>query len=205
MNTVSIRSASLLAGASLALMAVIAPLGVMVALPAGATGLAAIVVLVVSTLDVVIAVALYPVLLRGGALLAGCASALRLAYGAVFATAAGALVAAPDVERFQAIWDAGLLIFGGHLVLVGIAVVRISHTPTWIGALVLIAGLGYLIDAVSIALNPATSIRIGEFAFVGEVVLLIWLLGWGGRGENARTPADQETHLVANRSKGLKP
>lgn len=85
---------------------------------------------------------------------------------AVFATAAGALVAAPDAERFHAIWDAGLFIFGGHLMLVGIAIVRISNTPTSIGVLVLIAGLGYLIDAVSIALNPATSIRIGEFAFV---------------------------------------
>lgn len=192
MNTVSIRSASFLAGASLALMAVIAPLGVMVALPAGATGVAAIVVLFVSALDAVIAVALYPVLLRGGALLAGCASALRLVYAAVFTTAAGVLVTAPDADRFHAIWDAGLFIFGGHLILVGIAIARISTMPTWIGTLVLIAGLGYLIDAMSIALNPAMSIGIGEFAFIGEVVLLIWLLGWSGRGKNARTLVDPE-------------
>lgn len=188
MSAASIRSASLLAGVSLALMAVIAPLGVMVALPAGATGPAAIAVLCVAVLDVLIAVALYPVLLRAGALLAGCASALRLAYGAVFATAAGSLMGSPDVERFHAVWDAGLLLFGTHLMLVGVAVIRISSMPTWMGALVVIAGLGYLIDAVSIALNPAVPVRIGEFAFVGEVVLLVWLLGWGGRGKNAPTP-----------------
>lgn len=187
MNTVSIRSASLLAGFSLALMAVIAPLGVMVALPSGATGVAAIVVLFVSALDVLIAVALYPVLRQAGTLLAGCACALRLAYGVVFATAAGFLVSTPDVERFQAIWDAGLFIFGTHLLLVGIAVVRISDMPTWMGMLVAIAGLGYLIDAVSVALNPATSISIGEFAFIGEVILLIWLLGWGGRTTSSET------------------
>lgn len=181
MNTVSLRTASLLAGSALALMAVLGPLGLLVALPAGAFGMAALVVLVVATLDILVAVALFPVLAEGGTLIAGCSAALRLGYGAIFATAAGFLVAPVDIERFQAIWDLGLFVFGAHLIAAGVAVVRGSRTPTWIGALVAVAGLGYLVDAVGVALMPAPALTLGQFTFVGEVVLFVWLLGWGGR------------------------
>lgn len=187
MSTVSLRTASLVAGTSLAAMAVLGPLGLLVALPAGAVGLAALVVLVVAVLDIVAAVGLFPVLAGGGTLIAGCSAALRLAYGAIFATAAGSLVAPSDVERFQAIWDAGLFVFGAHLLITGIAVVRGVATPTWIGLLVAVAGLGYLIDAASVALIPAAALTLGQFTFIGEVVLLIWLLGWSGRDRQAST------------------
>src|SRR5690606_37364394 len=88
-------------------MAVLAPLGVMVALPAGATGVAALLVLAVAMLDVVAVVALLPLLRTAGALLAQIVVALRLVYAAVFATAAGQLLGDADLARFQAIWDAG--------------------------------------------------------------------------------------------------
>lgn len=181
MTAVSVRTASLTAGACLALMAVLAPLGVMVALPAGAVGLAAVVVLVVAVLDVVIGVALYPVLRPAGTLVAACASALRVAYAAVFASSTAWLVGVPDVARFHAVWDAGLLVFGVHLLLVGAAVVRADGPPSWIGVLVVIAGAGYLADAVSALVVPAAPLSVGEVAFVGEVVLLVWLIGWSGR------------------------
>ena len=35
--------------------------------------------------------------------------------------------------------------------------------------------------AASLALWPANPLSLGEFLFVGEVVLLVWLIGWGGR------------------------
>lgn len=187
MSTVSLRTASLIAGASLAAMAVLSPLGLLVALPAGAVGLAALVVLIIAALDMVAAVALFPVLAGGGTLIAGCSAALRLGYGATFATAAGFLVAPADVERFQAIWDLGLFVFGAHLLLTGIAVVRGTATPTWIGILVAVAGLGYLVDATSVALTPASALTLGQFTFIGEVVLLVWLLGWAGRKRGALT------------------
>ena len=79
MNT-SLRTSALVAGTSLALMALIAPLGLLIALPAGMTGIAALSVLVIAALDVVAAVALYPVLRPGGELLAQIASATRVAY-----------------------------------------------------------------------------------------------------------------------------
>ena len=185
MNTLPIRPAALTAGVSLAVMAVISALGIMVALPAGNLGVAALAIQIVSMLDVVIGVSLYPVLASAGRLLAGCAATMRIAYAALFATAAGSLVGTPDVERFQATWDLGLFLFGVHLLLVGAAMLRGDRMPAWIGVLVAIAGAGYLIDAASVAITPATPLTIGEVAFVGEIVLLIWLIGWGGRHPKA--------------------
>lgn len=180
---VSIRSASIVSGVSLAAMAVIAPLGVMLALPAGHASVSALMMLVVAALDVVVAVALYPVLRSGGRLLAAISAALRLVYASIFAVAAGAL-ALGDVESFRMTWDAGLLLFGAHLVLAGMAIVRSRGIPTWLGALVLLAGVGYLFDACLVLLAPGATLRLGEFVFIGEVVLCIWLLGWGGRTRN---------------------
>lgn len=185
LHPTALRTSALVAGISLALMALLAPLGLLVALPAGQTGVAALLVLVVAGLDVVVAVALYPVLAPGGRLLAQIAAAMRVTYAAVFAVAAGSLLDPVNVAHFQAVWDAGLLIFGAHLALVGLAVVRASSIPTWIGLLVLVAGAGYLADAILAALSPGSPLAFGEFTFVGEVVLLIWLIGWGGRRERA--------------------
>ena len=76
----SLRTSSLVAGLSLALMALLAPAGLLIALPAGATGVAALVVLVIATLDVIVGIALYPLLASGGQLLARTATAMRVAY-----------------------------------------------------------------------------------------------------------------------------
>ena len=175
MNT-SLRGSALVGGISLAVMAVLAPPGLLIASPAGQTGVAALVVLVIAALDVVVALSLYPLLAPGGALLAQTAAAMRVAYGAVFAVAAGSLLEPADVAPFHAIWDAGLLIFGVHLALVGLAVVRAPSIPSWIGLLVVLAGAGYLADAILVALVPGSPLAFAGFTFIGEVVLLIWLI-----------------------------
>ncbi len=182
MNT-SLRASALSAGISIALMAVLA-IGLVLALGDGATGVAAVLVLLIATLDVVAGVALYPVLAPGGQLLARAATAMRVAYGAVFAVAAGLLLAPSDTERFQAVWDAGLLLFGVHLLLVGLAAVRAASVPTWIGVLVLVAGAGYAVDATLVALTPG-GFSVATVTFVGEVVLAIWLISRGGRARPA--------------------
>jgi hypothetical protein len=51
--------------------------------------------------------------------------------------------------------------------------------PSWVGALTALAGVGYLVDSVSVALEAPLSVS--EFSFVGEVVLLGWLLVRGLR------------------------
>ncbi|MGO2112550.1 MAG: hypothetical protein ACTH31_13150 [Pseudoclavibacter sp.] len=48
-------------------------------------------------------------------------------------------------------------------------------------ALVGIAGAGYLIDTVIVAVAPAAGVSFGAFTFVGEVALFVWLIWRGGR------------------------
>ncbi|MFT3797960.1 DUF4386 family protein [Microbacterium sp.] len=110
-----------------------------------------------------------------------------MVYAAAFAVAAGFLFEPADVDRFHAIWEAALLIFGLHLILVGVAIIRATALPTLVGVLVLISGAGYAIDAVSMAISPSAPLTLGEVLFVGEVVLAIWLLGWAGRSRSADT------------------
>lgn len=173
------RRGALIAGAALALMAVIAPIANFGLIPAGQTGPAAALLATVFVLDVVAALALVPVLREAGPRLAQLAAALRiLLYAAAFVVAVAQL-AAGGVEAFQSIWDAALAVFGLHLLLVATLFVRGRELPSWVGILVGIAGVGYLVDAALVVGNSQAAI--GQFTFVGEVVLLVWLLGWGGR------------------------
>lgn len=74
-----------------------------------------------------------------------------------------------------------LLLFGVHLALVGVAIVRTNGIPSWIGLLIFLAGIGYAADSAMFAVWPGSTLSLSEFLFVGEVVLLVWLIGWGGR------------------------
>lgn len=177
--TASLRASSLIAGASLFLMAILSPLGLLLALPRGHLEIAAMTVLVVSALDVIAAVALFYLFKESEPLLAAIAAAFRIAYGAVFVAGAGFLMEPADEDRFHAFWELGLFLIGLHLLFIGLAVLR--AIPTWIGVLVIVSGIGYTLDAVSQVVRPENPLTLTEFAFVGEVVLLVWCLGWGGR------------------------
>ncbi|QCC78822.1 DUF4386 family protein [Nocardioides daphniae] len=181
MTAPDLRTPAVVAGAALLVMAVLAPLGLLLALPAGHFGVAALVALTVAVLDVVAAVALLPVLATGGELWAWIAATLRVAYAAVFTVAGASLLAPVDEARFHAVWDAGLLVFGAHLLVAGAACVRSTLVPTWIGWLVVLAGAGYAFDAVVVAVGAESAFSLGAVTFVGEVVLLLWLLVRCGR------------------------
>ncbi|WP_229382115.1 hypothetical protein [Microbacterium schleiferi] len=47
--------------------------------------------------------------------------------------------------------------------------------------LVGIAGLGYVIDGTLTALAVELGLSVAMATFVGELVLMVWLLGWAGR------------------------
>lgn len=81
-----------------------------------------------------------------------------------------------SLNSFTAGWDAGLLIFGLHLVIVGYLVYKSGSMPRILGLLVIIAGLGYTIDTVTALLLPAFGVRLSLFTFIGEVLLGLWLL-----------------------------
>lgn len=73
--------------------------------------------------------------------------------------------------------------FGLWLVPLGVLIWQSRFIPRWIGALLVVAAAGYLADVGIATMIPTPPIVLSEFTFVGELVLLGWLLI---RGVNAR-------------------
>ena len=205
------RTAALVSGVALLLMAIVAAVanfavleGAIVSSDAAATAaniagaptrfrLGATGFLLVALLDVIVAWGLYELFRReqpGLSLLGGW---LRLAYAAIFAVAIAGLFTAArtaptdaaatllQVQRFNDGWTAGLLIFGGHLIVVGILAWRSSFVHWIFGLLLLVAGAGYLVDSLAALVNPSYSLELALYTFVGEVLFIFWLLIRGAR------------------------
>ena len=68
-------------------------------------------------------------------------------------------------------------IFWGLWVLpLGYLIFKSNFIPKLIGILIIVAGFGYLVDSVALFLLPDLNLDISQFTFIGEVVLLLWLL-----------------------------
>ena len=171
-------------------------------------GWAILALLGVAVLDVVVACGLWMVFRaeRPGA--AALAAAFRIAYAAVFV---GAIAMLADARRiaegsggaspagagvrdaavlarldgFDSAWNAGLVLFGMHLVVIGWLLLRRSGAfATVVGLLVLVAGAGYLADSVLWVLAP-DGLVVAQFTFIGEIVLIAWLVVGGIRSIRA--------------------
>jgi hypothetical protein len=71
------------------------------------------------------------------------------------------------------------IFFGLWLFPMGYLVFKSGFLPKVIGLLLLVAGVGYLVDFALFFLVPEITIKVSEFTFVGEVLLLLWLLVMG--------------------------
>lgn len=85
-------------------------------------------------------------------------------------------------NAFTYVWDIGLVFFGFHLLVLGYLVFKSSYFPKFLGILVSIASSGYIIDSFGKFLSPNYSISISQYAFVGEALLIFWLLWKGIKG-----------------------
>jgi hypothetical protein len=160
-------------------------------------GIAAMVVVVV--LDVVVAWALMTFFASVHKGIATLAAWMRVAYAAVFAAAISQLPAALHllgdasylksfsvdqrnteallrIHAYQDIWHVSLVLFGVHLVLIGWLAYRSGYVPRVFGILLAVAGAGYLVDSFAGLLIESYSINVAAFAFVGEPLLMLWLL-----------------------------
>jgi Domain of unknown function (DUF4386) len=160
-------------------------------------GIAAFVAVVI--LDIVVAWALLTFFEPVDKGLATLAAWMRIAYAAIFAVAISQLVgvlpllsnensvtalgidqrrteALMKIQSYQDIWHIGLVLFGLHLVLIGYLACRSSYVPRVLGVLLVIAGLGYLVDSFGGVLVANYSISVAGFTFIGEVLLMVWLL-----------------------------
>ena len=160
------------------------------------SGIAGLIVVVI--LDIVVAYALMVVFEPVNRSVAIMAAVFRVAYATVFMVAVSQLVSAlallddPDqalraVGEFHTIWDASYAFFGVHLTLIGYLVYRSGFAPRIIGVLLVLAGVGYLIDEISSVLVSGYSLEISRFSFVGEAVLIFWLLIKGVRLRESET------------------
>ena len=158
--------------------------------------------LIVAILDVLVAWGLTEFLTPVDEGLSRLAAWLRIGYAAVFAVGVAQLVGVPrvladaqdalgddaapmqsdalaNVVAFQDIWGIALAIFGFHLILVGYLAAGSGYVPRMIGILVMVAGIGYIVDSLSTLLLADYALPVAAATFIGEVVLMLWLLARG--------------------------
>jgi hypothetical protein len=212
--TRSLRTASLIAGTGILLLAVLAVFGNFIAVGALVTpedaaktardilaseglfrwGVASLIL--VAVLDIVVARALLTVFEPVNRSVSAMAAWFRVAYAVVFLVAIAQLVVALGllgdprqtlraINTYTAVWNAGLVLFAVHLLLIGYLAYRSGFVPRVIGILLVVAGLGYLTDGFGTVLVSGYSLGIAQFTFVGEVVLIGWLLLKGVRMTSA--------------------
>ena len=168
---------------------------------------------VVAILDVVVAWALYIVFQPVNRSLSLLAALFRVVYATMLALALNNLLSAlqfldgadsfkafgtdqlhaqmmVSLNAFQSGWDLALIFFGLHLLILGMLVFRSGTRLRGLGILVIVAGLGYLVDGSGKLLSPNYTMTVGMFTFVGELLLMFWLL-WKGlrRGDTKREKA----------------
>ena len=81
-----------------------------------------------------------------------------------------------SIKNFSITWEFGLILFGFHLLLLGYLMFKAGYMKKILGVLLVIASLGYLIDGFGRILSSGYNTNVAAFTFVGEVVLIFWLL-----------------------------
>ncbi|PKH08544.1 DUF4386 domain-containing protein [Planomicrobium sp. MB-3u-38] len=162
--------------------------------------------IIVLLLDVVVSWSLYILLRQVNKNLALLAALFRLAYTAIFAAALFNFISVLQlirgemysaaletsqlqvqvmlmVDAFNNGWLVGLIFIGFHLLLIGYLVFKSKFMPRIIGIVVMLAGLGYLIDNFAQVLlsNYADYeiiflLIVAVPGVIGELALALWLL-----------------------------
>jgi hypothetical protein len=209
---ISLRTAAIVAGVGLLLMVILSPIAYLntfqslvkfddAALTAqnisssmGAFRTCILLLFAVAILDIVVAWGLYILLVPANKNLSALAAWLRVIYGGIFIFAISKLyvalqVVTPDgiqtmsyLKAFQSIWDMGLILFGFHLLVLGYLVFKSGYVPKWLGVFLVLAAVGYIVDGLGKTLSPDYNLNIAQFTFVGEVLLIFWLLWKGFKG-----------------------
>ena len=81
---------------------------------------------------------------------------------------------------FRDDWSMGLVLFGIHLALLGDLIYRSGYMPRLLGIVMLIDGVGWVVDSLQPYLYPNANLKYLFVTFFGEIFLMLWLLirGW---------------------------
>lgn len=123
-------------------------------------------------------------------------------FAALYLLTGGRHLAAFDAAQLRALaltfldlHQAGYLIaqvfFGLWLLPLGYLIYRSGFIPKLVGALLMLACSGYLVDVATFFLAPGFGVTVSAFTFVGELVLMLWLLVRGVNVEAWRARASQ--------------
>ena len=211
-TNISLRTAAMIAGVGLLLMAILSPIAYLntfqslvkfedAALTAlnilnsmGAFRTCIILLFIVAILDVIVAWALYILLIPANKKLSALGAWLRVIYAGIFIFAISKLYVALQVitvdgtqamsflKAFQSIWDMALILFGFSLLVLGYLAFKSGYIPKWLGVFLVLASAGYIVDGFGKTLSPDYNLNIAQFTFVGEVLLIFWLLWRGVKG-----------------------
>ena len=153
-------------------------------------------------LDLIVSYTLYAYFKADNRIMSSISGVARFIYTIIFGIATFYLVQNVTIDNpsnqfikanfalFQSIWSSGLLIFGAHIILIGILMKIHKIIPKILWYLTIIAGVSYIIIHLSKLLNldPAF-VSYLEIIFslpmiIGELGLAIWLLVKGGKDNN---------------------
>ena len=159
--------------------------------------------LVMAIGDVVIAWALFYLVAPVSRALAALMSLFQLIYATVAVAATlnlitvARLIAAPTylaalgpaplhvqidllLHSFRYSFSFSLILFGIHLVLLGVLVLRSTYIPRLVGAALVIAGAGYIADGAGTYALPNTDLGWLFYTFPFELVFVpwLWIRGW---------------------------
>ena len=209
---ISLRTAAIIAGVGLLLMAILSPIAYLNTFQSlvkfedaaltiqnilnsmGAFRTCIILLFTVAILDIVVAWALYILLLPTNKKLSALATWLRVIYAGIFIFAISKLYVALQVvttdgtqamtflKAFQSIWDMALILFGFSLLVLGYLAFKSGYIPKWLGVFLVLASAGYIVDGFGKTLSTDYNLNIAQFTFVGEVLLIFWLLWRGVKG-----------------------
>lgn len=137
--------------------------------------------LVVAVVDVLVAWALHVLLAPEEPQLSLLAAWLRVVH-AVLMTAGAVVLTSLGESVFTALWMAGLLFFGGHLVLLA-SLLRSRGVAPWLPRLLTVAGAAYALDTLLHltladydAVAPLMLLIVAVPSVVGELWLAVWLV-----------------------------
>ena len=160
--------------------------------------------LIVVICDIVVAWALYVFLEPANQGISLLTAWFRLVYAVIFAAAlinyvgivqylgdAGHLEAIGSTEMnshvmefinaFENGWSVGYIFFGLHLSFLGYLTFRSGFVPRFLGVLLILAGVSYLIDYFGKVMVPAYGLNLAMFTGWFELLFMFWLLFRGGK------------------------
>jgi hypothetical protein len=85
------------------------------------------------------------------------------------------------LRAFQAQFGFSLVLFGLYLMMAGGLAYASGYVPRWLGAVLAIDGAGWIVSEIGPFLFPGAKLDFLFATSFGELLFLVWLVGWGLR------------------------